>query len=336
MDTQDPVELQERLAAQKNLVAQKDKALEEARSSLTEVEKELVAWQLQNREMHRKLTKEQSHVAVMKNQVCTMQEELDETRELKEELKELKKRVKTFEGVETMLKGTEKDTRSVLSTHNNSASSLATFVVALKRDYEAVKEKKEALRKEVDSYRRHLFSKERELSHCQEQRTNLETDVHTLEEEKMTLLKKIKMLQSAIDSPGSRCALKRILESPMPDHNKKDLVQADLGTSPLLSHNRSHPISDPLTLEDKATYPTKPIHPSKTSSEKPTGAIKRPLHDSTRPRENIVMPVNKFPKMGGTKSLHTHILKSGGLKFAPKKKQTTGSSLVFGKSNKFF
>lgn len=327
IDTQDPVELQERISAQKSSMAQKDKALEEARLSLAEIEKEVETWQLQNRELHRKLVKEQSHVAFMKRQVCSMQEELDEARELKEELMKLKRKVRTFEGVETMLKGTEQETRSVLSEHNNSASSLATMVVALKRDYQAVKEKKEVLKKEVDAYRKLLFNKDKELLHCQEQRTNFQTDVLTLEEEKATLLKKIQILQSAIDSPGSRCALKRILESPMPDHlNKKDLMQADLGTSPLLSHNRSHHVSDPVKIKDSVSHP-KIAHIMKTNSEKP---IKRPL----LPKENIVMPVTKVPKMGGIKSLHNHV----GLKFAPKRNEkntTRSSSLVFSKGNKF-
>ncbi len=329
----DPNELQEKLSTQKTLLDHKDQALEEARSSLIRAEKENDAWQLQNRETHRKLLKEQSHISIMKREVSSMKEELAMAEERKEKFLKLKKRVSTLEGVERILKGATEETESLVTTHK-SPSSLATFVVALKRDYEVVKEKKLALVKEVSLYKKQLQIKERELQSYQEQRTLLETDLHTMEGEKKTLRKKVEMLQAAIDSPGSRCALKRILESPMPDNSANKRDSLDLGTSPLLSHTKPQASNFPLRVSNTAIA----TGPTKTRDQK---GAKRPHDDDSRPRENIIMPVSKVQKLGGAyvpKSLSTHVLKKG-LKFAPKKSnpvRLNGSGFVFRKSSKLF
>ena len=328
-ETLDPRELQERLSTQTSLMAHKDKALEEARSSLSEVEKEVSAWQQQHKETHRRLVKEQSYVSVLKRQLSSMQSELDRVEELKEDVVKMRTRLSTLEGVEKILKGSVEEMENLVASHKTT-SSLATFVVALKRDYDAIKDKRLTLIKDISHYKKQLQNKDRELQNCQTQRSLLEIDLKNVEEEKKTLQRKVGLLQAAIDSPGSRCALKRILESPMPT-NGKDLKAPDLGSSPLLTHTRSLAPSLPTDVTGTSN--------TSTNTAKTRNPVKRPLGDSSRPADNIIMPVSKVQKLGKgmymPKTLSSHVLKKG-LKFAPKKNLSSLGNVVSSRGNKLF
>ena len=323
-DTQltDPQEMHEKLLLQENLMIHKDKALEEARTSLSDIQTEMKAWQSQHKETHRRLKTEQATNGVLKKQLGSMQNELDETRELKHKMEQLKKRLSTLEGVERMLNGNREEMDALIQSHKT-PTKLATLIVALKRDYEVLKEKKATLKKEKDTLsdeiaqlKKRLQHKDRELQFSKDQVTMLQSDLHSAEEETENLQKKVKLLQSAIESPGSRFALKRILESPMPDHSEK---QVDLGASPLLIGTRPHH-SD---REESSLRPHKQIGTKRPSS-------------SSNSKENVIMPVKKMIKRMETvqtKGISSHVLK-GGLKFAPRKSNNSlKNNMMFSKKH---
>ena len=54
--------------------------------------------------------------------------------------------------------------------------------------------------------------REEELQSTRSQLNMLETDLHASEKEREGLTKKVEMLEKAIESPGSKVALRRILE----------------------------------------------------------------------------------------------------------------------------
>lgn len=320
-DLLDPQELQESLSLQKNLLAHKDKALVEAKTSLSEIKEEMKAWQAQHQEVHKKLKNEQSLSSVLKRQVSSMQSQLDDASERMEVTKKLKRRLATLEGVETMLKGSKEDVDVIMMSYR-STEDLTKFAAVLKRDYEVLKEKrailikdKSRLNDEVNHAKRQVLAKERELLACQTQMTTLQTDLHAAEEEKNNLRKKVEMLHAAINSPGSRNALQRMLETPMPDHSTKEnhstREDIDLGASPLLFET-SRPRTAHPNIVSEAELPSK----------KPNGiGTKRPSFN----REHIVMPISKVPRAGRPlepKTLSSFVLKKG-LKFAPRKSLAT-------------
>lgn len=97
--------------------------------------------------------------------------------------------------------------------------------------------------------------KDDELRVCREQLSEVERDLHVAEQEKDNMHKKVELLEKALESPGSKITLRRILErldivtythvhmlygeshcSPMPE-NIQNLRPhpSDLGASPLLA-----------------------------------------------------------------------------------------------------
>ena len=319
------------LTMQDNLMAHKDKALTEARESLEDIQKEMVAWQAQHKEAHKKLKREQAQSEMLRVQLNAVHTALDDAKALKQEVKRLKVRLVTLESVETMLKGSREEVDAVV-TGQKSTSNLATFVVALKRDYEVLKEKRAALvrdkskiSEELSQARKKLLNKEKELQMCREQVCAFETDLQSAQEEKVTLHKKVEMLQAAIDSPGSRHALKRILESPMPDHSAVG-QGIDIGASPLLAGRSTNTReTDPLRREPQVAV-----------------GSKRPM-SSRNSKENIIMPVGKMPKAHGAfpkpfqssamRTFTSRVLKNE-LKFAPRKSEPPKSQWAWGKLGK--
>ena len=104
-----------------------------------------------------------------------------------------------------------------------------------------------------------MQSRGEELQSSRSQISMLETDLQAVEKERDGLAKKVEMLERALESPGSKMALRRILErwvlerwgvfagnlscynpnsllhhSPMPDPSGRNAVPADFGASPLL------------------------------------------------------------------------------------------------------
>lgn len=313
----DPQEMQEMLTMQDSLMAHKDKALVEARESLEDIQKEMGAWQAQHKEAHKKLKREQAQSEMLRVQLNAVHSSLDNAKALKQEVKKLKVRLVTLESVETMLKGSREEVDMIV-TGQKSMSNLATFIVALKRDYDVLKEKRAALvrdksklSEELSQAKKQLLNKVKELQMCREQVCAFEADLRSAEEEKVTLRKKVEMLQAAIDSPGSRHALKRILESPMPDHSTVGQV-IDIGASPLLA---GRPTS---------TRETDPLRRGPVA----VGA-KRQM-SSHNLKENIIMPVGKMAKTHGAfprpfqsstmRTFSSRVLKNE-LKFAPRKSE---------------
>ena len=295
LDALEPQEMREKLSLQENLMAHKDQALAEARTQLSDIRKEMKAWQSQHKEMHKKLKSEQSVNDVLRKQLNSMHAELDEAKQNKKELESTKKKLATLEGVQRMLTGSKEEIDDVIASHKSSVSNLATFFTALKRDYEVVKEKRAVLVKEKDKLLTEMGKLRKQIFNKDDRISVLEIDVHSAEEEKMVLQKKVELLQAAIDSPGSRHALQRILESPMPDRSVNPTI--DLGASPLLFSSHSK--------HDKPALP-----PFSTIQRQPRRAgTKRPSS-----KENIVFPVKMLKK----EPFSSNVLKTG-LKFAPRK-----------------
>lgn len=307
--------MQERLSLQEDMMVQKDKALVEAKASLDAIQHEMTAWQSQHKQTHKRLLSEQASSGILKKELSYMQADLKEAKVMKQELHKLRTRVGTLEGVEIMLKDSKEEVDALVTSHKSSTTKLAMFVVALKRDYEVLKEKradlvrdKSRLSEEINHAKKQLLSKEKELCYCQDQLSVLESDLYTAEEEKKTLQKKIEMLQAAIDSPNSRYALKRILESPMPDHLAKNT--ADLGASPLLVASMSRcPADDTSSSNNQDLALQEPIPNYKVGTKRQFSS-----------KENIILPVSKkiFKSDNVPKIFSAHVLKKG-LKFAPRK-----------------
>ena len=130
----------------------------------------------------------------------------------------------------------------VLVKNYQSTSQLASFLVVLRRDYDALKASKAAIKKEKDKLSQEITylkrkvwtillrggallmmcpappvcvqmqSRGEELQSSRSQISMLETDLQAVEKERDGLAKKVEMLERALESPGSKMALRRILE----------------------------------------------------------------------------------------------------------------------------
>lgn len=301
----DPQEMQEKLALQDNLMAHKDQALVEARTELNSIQKEMKAWKSQHKEMHKKVKSEQTVNEVLRRQLSSMTTEIDEAKQDREELESLKVKLATLEGMERVLAGSKEETDTVIASQT-SISGLATFFVALKKDYEVVKGKRAVLLKDKVKLAREVNYLSKQLHARENEVAVLETDMRSAEEERKTLQKKVELLQAAIDSPGSRHVLKRILESPMPDRVAN--LKTDLGASPLLVGAR--PVGGEQASASEIRGPPVIV-----------AGVKR----ARRSKENIVMPVKMFKSdraplgPSSLKPFSSNVVKTGGLKFAPRK-----------------
>lgn len=332
----EPQEMREKLALQETLMSHKHKALEEARTSLDSIQKEMGAWQAQHKDMHKKLKAERSVSEVLRRELSSMHSEMEEAKKASKEMEKMQDRLTKLEGVETVLKGSRDDVNVLLTTHKSN-NCLATLVIALKRDYEILKKKRATLlgdkskhTEETNRLKRQLSKQDKELKLYQEQVSTLELDLHAAEEEVKTLQKKAEMLHSALESPGSRHALQRLLESPMPDFviertkaAEKATVE-DLGASPLLTSSHSKTVTTVSAVEEdrEGVKQLLPLPPPPIV----VGA-KRP---SRSKESNVVLPISKkfanAKSVSGTtlsgssflKPFSSNILKPG-LKFAPRK-----------------
>lgn len=137
----------------------------------------------------------------------------------------------------------------------------------------------------------------------------MESDLNALECERDSLLQKIHLLEKAIDSPGSRNVLKRILESPLPDKLKKPKLDLDGSFLELRNDQDTKPLTI-KSLEEDVTIPipqslshtTKSIHSSVSSSYNGLGGQTQFIKPKTTKQ------VNKKYNKGTTKTL----------KFAPR------------------
>lgn len=310
LDSLDPQEMREKLALQDNLMVHKDQALVEARTELSSIQKEMKAWQSQHKEMHKKLKGEKTVNEVLRRQLCSMSADLDVAKVDREELESVKVKLTTLEGMEKVLAGSKEEAEAVIA-NQTSISNLATFFVALKNDYEVLKGKRAVLLKDKVKLTREVNFLSKQLQTRENEIVVLEIDVHSAEEERKTLQKKVELLQGAIDSPGSRHVLKRILESPMPDRLANP--KPNLGASPLLAGSRGGPVGGNQDSEIRG----------------PPRVIVAGIKRAHRSKENIVMPVKMFksdrpppsyPRTGPSslKPFSSNVLKSG-LKFAPRK-----------------
>lgn len=309
LQSMDPKDMREKLSLQEKLMTQKDNALEEARSLLDGIQNEMIAWQLQHKETHKRLKAEQSSTSVLKKQLTSVQHELDEVKGLRSETEKLRTRVSTLQVVEKMLKGSKEEIDMLVASHS-SPGKLATVIVALKKDYDVLRGKrfsllreKDKLSQEVSHTKKQLENKENKLRISQNQVLALESDLHLAEEEKRTIQKKVEMLQTAIDSPGSYHTLKRMLESPMPDLSTRKLL--NVGASPLLTSVDSRHC---LGVEDVDFV------------EEPEVLGMKRLYSNMK--DNIVMPVPKMSKKRlplQPKAFSSQVIKKD-LKFAPRKK----------------
>lgn len=333
----EPQEMREKLALQETLMSHKDKALEEARTSLDSIQKEMGAWQAQHKEMHKKLKAERSVSEVLRRELGSMQSELGEAKKARKEMERMQDRLTELEGVETVLKGSRDDVDVLLTTHKSS-NCLATLVIALKRDYEILKKKRATLlgdkskqAEETNRLKRQLSKQDKELKSYQEQVSTLELDLHAAEEEVKTLQKKAEMLHAALESPGSRHALQRLLESPMPDYviertkAAEKATMEDLGASPLLTSSHSKTVTTVSAVEEdreggKRLLPPPPPPPIVVGAKR----------QSRSKESNVLLPISK--KFANAKSVRgttlsgssflkpfsSNVLKPG-LKFAPRK-----------------
>ena len=147
--------------------------------------------------------------------------------------------------IQKVLSGSQEEVEVLIKNYQSTAQ-LASFLVVLRRDYDALKASKATVRKEKDKLAQEITylkrkvrrgrgreieregwkegvtlsvffefqvqSKGEELQSTRSQLSMLETDLHAAEKERESLAKKVEMLERALESPGSKVALRRILE----------------------------------------------------------------------------------------------------------------------------
>ncbi|XP_064392298.1 E3 ubiquitin-protein ligase TRAIP-like isoform X2 [Halichondria panicea] len=320
-------EMKEQLSMQDSLLKQKDKALQDAKASLEEVQEHMKAWEAQFTSTDKKLRAERATSSTLKKQLTVMQHECDRAKSIQKEADKMKTELSTVRGINAVLKGSSEEVEELLK--NYSASQLATFVTAIKGDYDVLKQKKKALQKEKDGLaqdvivlKTQLRGKDCELKDCQERLSTAESDVRHFEQENRNLREKVEILCKAAESPGSKLALKRMLESPAPlkEHGYcNQMVGSDIGASPLLaSRTKSKSRID--------------------ASQASTSDVEVEMAGSKRSRNEhsgIVFPVKKFRGLSTSENIASGFNGMGGqTKFimpkpkVPKKPSFASSRLI--------
>lgn len=139
-DSLNPVEMKDELELQARVLTQKEKALSEARETLSQVRDELQAWQSQHTATQKRLKKEQSTSTTLKEQLKVMQYECDQATESRKEAEKLKRKLSSLTSVQRVLSGSREEVETLVKSVS-SATSLASFVVALKHEYGTLKDK---------------------------------------------------------------------------------------------------------------------------------------------------------------------------------------------------
>eukprot|EP00731_Ephydatia_muelleri_P023113 Em0015g696a len=232
----EPQELKERLALQIQLVKDKDKALAETQESLKMVKDELEAWQSQHSSLHQKLTHEQAANSTLKKQLAGLQVECNGLRKLKDEVGCLHDRLQLVAGLEKVLNEAKEEAEKLLNTYS-CPKQLASFAIALKRDYESLKvrkglllKEKEILQQNQNALQKQLMNKEQEIGKLTQKLQHAQDDLLCADHEKENLQRKVVALESALETPTSRHTLRRIFESPLPECAKRQ--KTDLSATP--------------------------------------------------------------------------------------------------------
>ena len=292
----DPKEMKEILLQQKKQIEEKNDSLMKAETLLEDIQQEMVSLKSQYDKVFKKLKEEESSKSLLRKRLKSQTLELEKARIHLKEAEKLKSEVENSRRVQALLKAKKDEAQDLI--RGSSASQLAVLTVALKAEYDILKEKRTSMQKENERLKYTLNCTKKELTEKESELKSFQEDLILTEQERESLQRKVKMLQAAVDSPGSRQALKRMLESPMPELRvEKPLT--DIGASPLLS-------SGP---------PPGVCANSKPSGRHHMAGVKR-THCS---KENVVFPVPKMKKSGlsiaenPTSSSHNYKLK-----FAPR------------------
>lgn len=291
----DPTEMKEKLALQKRQLAEKDEALKESGSLLENIQHEMIALQSQYDKIYKNLKEVESSNSLLKKHLKSQKHELNKAKESEQKVELLRTKVTTLEKVQKLLKGRKDEIRKKVL-DGSSTDQMATMLVGLKADYDSLREKKANVQQENEQLTRSLKLVKKELKDRESELFQYQNDLNLAEEERQSLQKKIGMLQAAIDSPGSRHTLKRMLESPMPDQELNGHLVADVGASPQLLGGTSGLISS------KPSYAV--------------AGIKR----MNMSRENVVMPLPKMKKPSLLTKDKSFSSQSFRLKFAPRNK----------------
>lgn len=221
----DSEQLKSELTSVRQIKKEQEEVLQQTRKELKEVREELVAWQYQCTSACEKLQQQKDVNSMMKREISGLEQEQTKAEKAAEETSKLRKRLQELKNVEDMLEGSESEVEDMLKSYHDSATELAKFLVVLKQNYEAIKHKKMQLqsinsnltldltnmRKAWRKTNDELVQSQNDLSLCRE-------EVKSLDRERSSLQQKVLTLQEAVESPGSRTSLKRMLESPAPEH----------------------------------------------------------------------------------------------------------------------
>jgi len=294
----DPKEMKEILVQQKKQIEEKNDSLIKAETLLEDIQREMVSLQSQYDKVYKNLKEEESSKSLLKRRLKSQTLELEKARVAVKEAEQLKSKVENCNRVQALLKGKKDEVQDLI--RGSSSSQIAVLTVAMKAEYDVLKEKRACLQKENERLKYSLNLTKKELTDKEAELKCFQDDLLLAEEERESLQKKVRMLQAAVDSPGSRQVLKRMLESPMPELRNEEKPLTDVGASPLLS-------SGPPKAKVYAD--------SKPCGRHLVAGVKR-THCS---KENVVFPVPKMKKVGRSladkSATSSHNYK---LKFAPR------------------
>ncbi|XP_072036097.1 E3 ubiquitin-protein ligase TRAIP-like [Amphiura filiformis] len=207
-----------------------------------------------------KLASEQITTDTLKKQLSLLSLQMEEAKAAKKEAKRLREQLQLLERFQLVI---TRDSEAVEDMLNESgdgpkaARELATYCVALKREFQngkdskrRLKEENERLKKETSYKGKKVMERTLEVERLEKRVRSLEDDLNQVEAEKAAMKDKMTTLQRALESPsssGSKSAISRlIMESPAPS-----LLQR-----PNLSGNES------IDLDDVTMNPGSPATPT--------------------------------------------------------------------------
>ncbi|XP_062505110.1 E3 ubiquitin-protein ligase TRAIP-like [Corticium candelabrum] len=222
-------DVQVELESCRNEVQDKERELNKRDSTIQALHDEIATWEGRHQSVCSQLREEQSIRNTLTKQISAMDREIAKKQRVEAECQVLSQRLSLFENVEAVIRSNKEEVAEMMHKYRGDSSpaacnNLATCLTMLKNEYELLKSKKKDAVEQKNSLQRELsqqklqgYRVEMQLKVCQGHLTEATNDISLLQGEREGLHKKIKALEQALVSPGSKSKLTRILESPLPE-----------------------------------------------------------------------------------------------------------------------
>ncbi|XP_065917083.1 E3 ubiquitin-protein ligase TRAIP-like [Dysidea avara] len=221
----DSEQLKAELTSARQSKKEQEDVLAKTKRELQDVKEELVAWQCQCNSACQKLEQQKDVASMLKREINRLNEEQKTALKAVEEASRLKTKLQELRHIEHVLEGSEDEVESMVKSYHNSATELAKYLVVLKQNYESLKDRKMTLQSQNSSMSLDLTNMRKAWRRTNEELIQSQNDlalsreeVKSLEKDRCSLQRKVMTLQDAVDSPGCKASLKRMLESPAPEY----------------------------------------------------------------------------------------------------------------------